>query len=162
MKLKSETSFLFLSFIQFVQTQFHKPNIYHETLLSNAWDPTSNVLSWHTPTKWDFWKKVPTPFKCYSCPSFPIPFTKKIWAQALSHATYLISRLSSKFLKFKTHFHIFKKLPTDYSNTNVFGCLVFVSTHKKNITKPYPRSPKCIYLSNKHGFDLKFWGTRAS
>lgn len=87
---------------------------------------------------------------------------KNIWAQALSQATYLINRLSSKFLKFKTPFHIFHKTPSDYSNTNVFGCLVFVSTHKKNITKPDPRSPKCIYLSNKHGFDLKFWGTRAS
>lgn len=70
---------------------------------------------------------------------------------ALSRVIFLINILPSKLLPFKTHFHIVYKSIHDYSNIMVFGCIVFASAPKRNISKLNPRIHKCLYLGNKHG-----------
>ncbi|KAK5825993.1 hypothetical protein PVK06_020890 [Gossypium arboreum] len=81
-----------------------------------------------------------------------------LWGEALLTATYLINRMPSKILNYRTPFSLFKdnfpnsKLITDLS-LRVFGCSVFVHLHNQG--KLDPRAKKCVfvgYASNKKGY----------
>jgi IS30 family transposase len=72
---------------------------------------------------------------------------KKFWGEAVLTATYLINRMSSKVLNFRTPSQV---LPQAFPHTKllssldpkVFGCLVFVHIHHKG--KLDSASLKCI------------------
>ncbi|XP_004516485.1 uncharacterized protein [Cicer arietinum] len=59
--------------------------------------------------------------------------------------------LPSKFLSYKSLFHILHGFLPDISEIRVFGCLCYASTLKSNRKKFDPRSRKCIYLGHKFG-----------
>ena len=85
---------------------------------------------------------------------------KNLRGEAILTATYLIDRMPSQILKFKTPLQSF---PTTYPNSHlvsqiqlrVFGCTTFVHIHSQHRSKLDARSTKCIFLGyslNKKGY----------
>lgn len=76
---------------------------------------------------------------------------KFLWGEALLTSTYLISRMPSHVLGFKTPFSMFKtyfpasRLTTDLS-LRVFGCSGFVHVHDHHRSKLDPRAKKCVFV----------------
>ncbi|CAJ2655096.1 unnamed protein product [Trifolium pratense] len=73
-----------------------------------------------------------------------------LWGEAVLTAAYLINRVPSKVLNFKTPIHIFKEcFPNDRVSNDltlkIFGCTAFVHEHK-NISKLEPRAIKCVFV----------------
>lgn len=72
------------------------------------------------------------------------------WGEALTFAAYLINRVPSSTLNFKTPFQILNNMivaPTVSSLTpHVFGCVVFVHLHKHQCTKLTPQALRCVFV----------------
>ncbi|CAJ2666701.1 unnamed protein product [Trifolium pratense] len=73
-----------------------------------------------------------------------------LWDEAVLTAAYLINRVPSKVLNFKTPIHIFNEcFPNDRVSNDltlkIFGCTAFVHEHK-NISKLEPRAIKCVFV----------------
>lgn len=82
------------------------------------------------------------------------------WGEDVLTATYLINRMPSRVIDFKTplqslkssfpHTRILSQVPL-----KIFGCTSFVHNHQPNRSKLDPRSFKCIFLGyspNQHGY----------
>lgn len=85
---------------------------------------------------------------------------KYLWGDALLTATYLINRMPTKILNFKTPLNVLKdsypisKLSSDLP-LKVFGCIAFVHIHDQNRGKLDQRARKCIfvgYSASKKGY----------
>nr|KYP39292.1 Retrovirus-related Pol polyprotein from transposon TNT 1-94 [Cajanus cajan] len=72
------------------------------------------------------------------------------WVDAVTTAVYLINRMPSKVLDFKTPLQTlstFVPLPTiQMLPPRVFGCVVFVHLHKNQRTKLDPCAVRCLFL----------------
>lgn len=53
---------------------------------------------------------------------------KCFWTHAITHATYLINRLPTRFLQHKSLFEILHQTIHNIQNLKVFYCLSFAST----------------------------------
>ncbi|RVW71223.1 Retrovirus-related Pol polyprotein from transposon TNT 1-94 [Vitis vinifera] len=85
---------------------------------------------------------------------------KQLWGEAVLTATYLINRMPSRILQFKTPCQI---LLAAYPSARiissipikVFGCTAFVHIHKSQRSKLDPTATKCIFLGyspNQKGY----------
>ncbi|CAN1129341.1 Retrovirus-related Pol polyprotein from transposon TNT 1-94, partial [Linum perenne] len=76
---------------------------------------------------------------------------KYLWGHALLTAAYLINRVPSKVLKFKTPLQVFQtsfpysRITSDLP-LKIFGCTCFVLTPPQFHSKLDPRSEKCIFV----------------
>ena len=61
-------------------------------------------------------------------------------------ATYLINRLLSQILGFKSPYEVLKNWPINLSHLKVFGCTCFVHVQASHHDKLDPRSMKCVFL----------------
>ncbi|RVW40843.1 Retrovirus-related Pol polyprotein from transposon RE1 [Vitis vinifera] len=76
---------------------------------------------------------------------------KQLWGEAVFTSTYLINRMPSRILQFKTLCQI---LLAAYPSARiissipvkVFGCIAFVHIHKSQHSKLDPTATKCIFL----------------
>lgn len=72
------------------------------------------------------------------------------WTYVVTTAVYLINRMPSKVLEFKTPlqtFSTFVPLPTiQMLPPRVFGCVAFVHLHKNQRTKLDPCVVRCLFL----------------
>lgn len=72
------------------------------------------------------------------------------WGEALTAAAYLINRVPSSTLNFKTPFQSLNDMivtPTVSNLTpHVFGCVVFVHLHKHQCTKLTPQALRCVFV----------------
>ncbi|KAM0960567.1 hypothetical protein ACFX2C_025595 [Malus domestica] len=71
---------------------------------------------------------------------------KIFWSQGVLTAAYLINRLPSKILKFKSPYEVLKDRQINLSHLGVFGCTYFVHIQAPNHDKLDPRVAKCVYL----------------
>lgn len=70
----------------------------------------------------------------------------KFWGQRVLHDVYLINKLHSLVINWKTPFEmLFQKSPR-YDHLKVFGCLCFASTLRRNRTKMDERIRKCVFI----------------
>ena len=74
--------------------------------------------------------------------SLPIQFS----GHALLMATYLINRLPSTLLGWKSPFEMLHKTSPDYLALKVFGCLCFATNTKPHNTKIEIRASKCVFV----------------
>lgn len=73
------------------------------------------------------------------------------WGEALLHATFLINRLPTKLLSWKTPFEmLYHKIP-NYDVLKVFGCLCFATNNQPHKDKLAPKAITCIYLGFQAG-----------
>ena len=182
MKEKSETSAIFQSFHSMISTQFQ-----------------SKIQILKTDNATDYFNSIIGPYlskhgiihisSCVDTPQqngiaerknrhllevarsimFSNNVPKHFWGEAILTATYLINRMPSRVLKFKTprqvllevHPHILSfssDLPL-----RVFGCSSFVHIHQQHRTKLDPKSQKCIFLgysSHQKGYKCYSPATR--
>ena len=74
------------------------------------------------------------------------------WGEAVLTATYLINRLPSKPLNFKTPLSVFLEAFPHYSRAlnnispKVFGCTSFVHQNQINPSKLDPKALKCVFV----------------
>jgi hypothetical protein len=81
------------------------------------------------------------------------------WDDSVTTAVYLLNRMPSKTLDFKTPLQVLSRHVTLPSILlllpRVFGCVTFVHIHKHQRTKLEPCAVRCMFLgygSNKKGF----------
>lgn len=85
---------------------------------------------------------------------------KHFWGEAVLTATYLINRMPSRILQFKSPYDtLLHTFPTTRVLTTlpfkVFGCSAFVHVHAQHRSKLDPKALKCIfvgYSSNQKGY----------
>ncbi|KAM1429349.1 hypothetical protein ACFX2I_045554 [Malus domestica] len=70
---------------------------------------------------------------------------KKFWSQAIQTAAYIINRLPSRILKFKSPYQILKGREIDISHLRVFGCVCYVHIQTIHRDKLDPRAIKCAF-----------------
>ena len=173
MKEKSETSHIFQNFHKMIQTQFQT---YIQVLRTdNARDFFNSVLGSYLQSNGIIHQSscVDTPqqngvaerknrhlLEVARSLLFSSHVPKRFWGEAVLTATYLIIRMPSRVLKFKTplqifleaypHSHLVSQIPF-----RVFGCVSFVHVHCSHRSKLDARATKCIllgYSSNKKGY----------
>ncbi|CAL2246130.1 unnamed protein product [Prunus armeniaca] len=71
---------------------------------------------------------------------------KKFWSQGVLTAAYLINRLSSRVLDFKSPYEVMKGKKINLSHLKVFGCTCFVHIQSSHRDKLDPRAVKCIFM----------------
>ncbi|CAH9115704.1 unnamed protein product, partial [Cuscuta europaea] len=82
---------------------------------------------------------------------FSAKIPKYLWGEAVLHATYLINRMPSKTLGFKTPIDT---LQTCFPETRlinslpikIFGCTVFITNPDRTASKFDPKGKKCVFL----------------
>ncbi|XP_070668960.1 uncharacterized protein [Malus domestica] len=72
--------------------------------------------------------------------------TKKTIGEGVLTAAYLINRLPSKILNFKSPYKVLKDRQINLSHSRVFGCTCFVHIQAPNRDKLDPRAAKCVFL----------------
>ena len=82
---------------------------------------------------------------------FTMGVSNYFWGEAILTAYYLINRLPTSALKFKTPIKLLQQLyPMSQSFTSlppkVFGCVAFVHDKNHNKSKLDPRSLKCVFV----------------
>ena len=82
---------------------------------------------------------------------FSTKIPKYLWGDALLHATYLINRMPSKILDFKTPIDVFQKYFPNSRTINsmplkIFGCTVFIKNPNRTASKLDPKGKKCVFL----------------
>jgi Integrase core domain len=83
----------------------------------------------------------------------------KFWEEAVTTVVYLINRMPSKTLNFKTPLQVlasFVHLPSILTlPPKIFGCKVYIHIHKNKRTKLDPCAEKCVFLgygTNQKGY----------
>ena len=71
---------------------------------------------------------------------------KKFWSQAILTATYLINRLPSRVLEFKSPYETLKGRHITLSHLRVFGCMCFVHVQALHRDKLDARAAKCVFM----------------
>ncbi|PRQ17191.1 putative RNA-directed DNA polymerase [Rosa chinensis] len=71
---------------------------------------------------------------------------KKFWSQGIQTAAYIINRLPSSVLNFKSPFEVLKGRKVDITHLRVFGCTCFVHVQSNHRDKFDPRAVKCVFL----------------
>ena len=71
---------------------------------------------------------------------------KKFWSQGVLTAVYLINRLPSKVLDFKSPLEVLKNRNIDISHLRVFGSTCFVHIQSPHRDKLDPRATKCAFM----------------
>ena len=77
---------------------------------------------------------------------FHMHVPKKFWSQGVLTATYLINRLPSRVLDFKSPYEVLKGRKLNLSQLKVFGCTCFVHIQSSHRDKLDPRAVKCVFL----------------
>lgn len=91
---------------------------------------------------------LPMMFKAHA------PATLRV--DAFSFATYIINRLPSKFLDYKSPFELLYHSSPNYNIFKAFGCTVFPDLRNNSVNKLEPRSASCIFI----GYSSQYKGYR--
>ncbi|KAL0320312.1 UNVERIFIED_CONTAM: hypothetical protein Sradi_5292700 [Sesamum radiatum] len=76
---------------------------------------------------------------------------REFWADFLLAATYIINKLPSASLQWKSPFELLFKVPPSYYTLRTFGCLCFASNTYPQKSKFNLRAFKCVFLGYVQG-----------
>ncbi|KAL2230793.1 UNVERIFIED_CONTAM: Retrovirus-related Pol polyprotein from transposon TNT 1-94 [Sesamum indicum] len=82
---------------------------------------------------------------------------KKFWVESLLSATYLINRIPTPTLKWKSPYEILHNKAPDFTHLKVFGCLCFATNILPHKGKFEPRAMRCVslgYAQGKKGYKV--------
>ncbi|KAL6278328.1 hypothetical protein ACE6H2_021929 [Prunus campanulata] len=77
---------------------------------------------------------------------FQMNVPKRFWSQGILTATYLINRLPSRVLNFRSPLEAVKGRKIDLSHLKVFGCTCYVHIQASHRDKLDPRAVKCMFV----------------
>lgn len=86
---------------------------------------------------------------------FQMNVPKHFWSHGVLTAAYLINRLPSRVLDFKSPLEVLKNRKPNLSHLQVFGCVCYVLAQSVHGDKLDTRSNKCVFLgycSTKKGY----------
>lgn len=162
LKNKSDVSEIFPSFIRLVQTQFQKtikaiwsdnaPELAFTSLL-NEHGILHHFSCPYTPQQNSVVeRKHQHLLNVARALLFQSNITLGYWPECILTATFLINRLSSPLLGFKSPFELLLGKLRDYTGLKNFGCLCYVSTLLKDRNKFSPRARPCVFLGYPTGY----------
>lgn len=76
------------------------------------------------------------------------------WSDCILTAVFLINRLPSPLLAYKSPFEILTSKAQDYSSFKSFGYLCYVSTHAHEHNKFSSRAKPCVFLGYPTGYKV--------
>ncbi|KAL2228047.1 UNVERIFIED_CONTAM: Retrovirus-related Pol polyprotein from transposon TNT 1-94 [Sesamum indicum] len=82
---------------------------------------------------------------------FHAKLPQKFWVESLLTATYLINRMPTPTLKWKSPYEVLHNKTPDFSHLKVFGCLCFATNVFPHKGKFEPRAMKCVFLGYAQG-----------
>ncbi|XP_042756658.2 retrovirus-related Pol polyprotein from transposon TNT 1-94 [Lactuca sativa] len=74
-----------------------------------------------------------------------------LWGEAVSHAVYVLNRLSTKALDGTTPYEIWTGRKPHVGHLRVFGCVAHMKIAKNHLKKLEDRSKKVVYLGTEKG-----------
>ncbi|KAL0284907.1 UNVERIFIED_CONTAM: Retrovirus-related Pol polyprotein from transposon RE2 [Sesamum angustifolium] len=77
---------------------------------------------------------------------FQANLPSKYWGESILVATYLINRLPTYILQWKSPYELLFHKPPSYANLKGFGCLCFASNTSPSKQKFDARAHKCVFL----------------
>jgi transposase InsO family protein len=83
---------------------------------------------------------------------FQSKLPKSYWTYAVSHAVFLINRVTTPLLHHKSPYQMLHDSIPDPNVFKVFGCLCFASTLQAHRTKLQPKARKAVFLGYKSGY----------
>ncbi|KAL8118242.1 hypothetical protein AgCh_015962, partial [Apium graveolens] len=124
------------------------------------WHFRLEFLCRHTTTKRCGGTKKPYVLEVARSLLFQSNVPKKFWGEAILTATYLINRMPSRVLNFRSPIQMFQGLyPNSHLMSQIpfklFGCTAFVHVHSQFRSKLDARALKCIllgYSANQKGY----------
>jgi hypothetical protein len=77
---------------------------------------------------------------------------KFLWSEALMVTRYLMNKMPSRVLGYKTPIECLSGKTTYVVPPKVFGCVYFVKNYRTSVGKLHPRALKCVFVgySGKH------------
>jgi hypothetical protein len=80
------------------------------------------------------------------CMMMSMNVPKHLWGQAVLIATYLINRMSSRVLDWKSPIEMLRGKNQEVIPLKTFGCVCFVQDNKPNVGKLDPKAVKCVFV----------------
>ena len=80
------------------------------------------------------------------CIMFAMNVPKFLWSEAVMTAAYLINRMPSRVLDYKTPIECLTGKTTYVVPPKVFGCVCFVKDYRPSVGKLDPRALKCMFV----------------
>ena len=80
------------------------------------------------------------------CMMFAMNVPKFLWSEAVMTAAYLMNRMPSRVLGYKTPIECLTGDTTYVVPPKVFGCTCFVKDYRPSVGKLDPRALKCIFV----------------
>ena len=71
---------------------------------------------------------------------------KFLWSEAVMTAAYLMNRMPSRVLRYKTPIECLTGRTTYVVPPKVFGCVCFVKDYRPSVGKLDPRAVKCVFV----------------
>lgn len=115
------------------------------------WSIAPEELHIHTTTKWCGGEEAQNNFTTSKGIVVPIGHATDFWDEAILHSVYLLNRLPSSSIDWKTPYQLLYSKEVDYSNLRCFGSLCFLTIVKPNSDKFSPRASKCIFVGYSPG-----------
>lgn len=161
-KYKSEVPLLIRSFFKLVKNQFHKKKkkivltMVHNFFIPIFWIPNVSYINIVVlrlfnivvvERKHHHILNIARALLVQS--HLPIRF----WGDAILIAIYIINRLPTPILQYKSHFELLLHSSPSYDHLRTFGCLCFASTLQRSRTKFDPKACACVFL--QYAFGIK-------
>jgi hypothetical protein len=89
------------------------------------------------------------------CMMMSMNVPKHLWGQVVLTATYLINRMPSRVLDWKSPIEMLKGKSQDVIPLKTFGCVCFVQDNRPNVGKLDPKAVKCVlagYSATQKGY----------
>ncbi|KAL2241232.1 UNVERIFIED_CONTAM: Retrovirus-related Pol polyprotein from transposon RE1 [Sesamum indicum] len=76
---------------------------------------------------------------------------KHFWAESILAATFIINRLPSPTLNWKSPYELLYKTSPSYQPLKTFGCLCYAANVQPHKSKFEPRATRCVFIGYVHG-----------
>ncbi|CAB4264058.1 unnamed protein product [Prunus armeniaca] len=119
---------------------------YPFTILKLLWCNSSNKLCWHTPTNGVAERKNRDLLEKTRSLMLQINVPKKFWSQGVLTVAYVINRLPSRVLNYKSPPEVLKGRKIDLSPLRIFGYVRFVHIQGLHRDKFDLRAAKCVFM----------------
>ena len=74
-----------------------------------------------------------------------------LWGEAVRHSTYIINRVATRVLEFKTPYEALKKKKPNVSHIRIFGCIGYAKVDTPHLKKLENRSRMLVHLGTEPG-----------